>query len=79
MKPTKGIVAEFPEIEREFVNRYEAYKKKKSVRNLAGLAIYWGKWSTYKNVFELESKLSEQETTEIYFTITEHHKDLLIY
>lgn len=79
MKPTKKILVEFPEIEKDMVKKYDEYKSNKTVQNLALLAISWGQCGTYRNVFELSSNLSEQKLTEIYFTIIEHNPRLKIY
>lgn len=79
MKPTKKILKDFPEVEKELVKRYEAYKKEKSVACLAELAIFWGKYGTYRSIFELSGDLPEQKMTDIYFAITDHDRRLRIY
>jgi hypothetical protein len=79
LRPTKAVIQEFPKIEQELLKRYSEYKNKKSVLNLAGLAIMWGQWATYKELFQLDTKISNHLMTEIYFAVTEHHPDLIIY
>jgi len=79
MKPNKKIVAEFPSVEQEFIKRYSEFKDKPTAKNLTALAIYWGIWSNQRELFGLDSSLTEQQITDIYFTMQDYSKDILIY
>jgi len=79
LKPTKKVIAEFPSIEKEFVKRYNEFKNNPTTRNLTALAIYWGKWSEQRQIFNLESKLTEQQITDIYLTMNDYSKDIQIF
>jgi len=79
MKATKKIEAEFKNLEDQLLQRYEEFKGKATTGNLSRLAIAWGIWSTNKELFEFQSKMTDNTITNIYFTIQDYSKDILIW
>jgi hypothetical protein len=79
MKATKKIEAEFKNLEDQLLQTYEEFKEKTTTANLSRLAIAWGIWSTNKELFDFQSKMNDNTITDIYFTIQDFSKDILIW